>query len=337
MAATSVLLCTADLELQQTVSETLACSGRDISIARTQREALELLDAGNVGLTVVDVLGFVGALGFLNLAQGRLPAIAVAPGNDLDVLNSLVCEVGVTNVIARPVAESDDDLSELYITAEKILRDDLFGLDKYISGHRSDLHHLTLTNARDRDSALAEISAYLKRNRASRHLIRCIENAADELITNAMYNAPVTDDGAARYASTNRRIKIDLAPHEHVSVCFGVGHGTFGLSVNDNFGRLELSHLRNSIERCSTQDDPIEQKDGGAGLGLFLVARTARQFVVNVDPGNRTEVIALWSLENARQVASRHSLHYFEASLPVKRQAKLRARGTQGHIPTALS
>ena len=68
-----------------------------------------------------------------------------------------------------------------------------------------------------------------------------------------MYNAPVNDDGQALYASTDRRIKIELTPDQHVHISFGVSNGVFGLSVSDNFGRLELNHLRRSIRRCSTQ------------------------------------------------------------------------------------
>jgi hypothetical protein len=150
-----------------------------------------------------------------------------------------------------------------------------------------------------------------------------------------MYNAPACADGSARYAATNRRIKIELQPSEHVQVEFGASEGTFGLSVTDNFGRLELAHLRKSIRRCATHHDQIEQKQGGAGLGLYIVARTARQFIVNVDPGKRTEVIALWSLAKSRQRSGRHSLHYFEQALRL--EPRVRARGTRGDIPTLIS
>ena len=331
MRGKKVLLCSTDAELERSASQLLERCGARVTHAAHLLEGLCALEEELHSLVIVDVAHFDGALEMLEAAQASLPTVAMSSGDDLEVLRSLVCDAGISNVIAHP-GGSRDALVELVITADKLLRDDLFGLDKYLRGDDATFRRSRLTGARERDRELAELSDFLRSHNAPRHLIPTIVNAADEMLTNAMYNAPVHSSGQPRYASMSRRTKIELAASEHVQLEYGVHKGVFGISVSDNFGRLRLGHLSKSIHRCVSDDDPIEQKAGGAGLGLFLIARTAQQFIINVNPGQRSEAIGLWALDRKalRTQRSHHSVHFFEQAYPLESHIARCASGTSG-------
>jgi CheY-like chemotaxis protein len=317
----------------RSASQLLERCGAEVTRATNLQEGQRALETELRSLVIVDVPHFRGAQAMLEIGQASLPTIAMTSGEDLEELRSLVCDVGISNVIANPGA-SRAALTELLITADKLLRDDLFGLHKYLRGEGAQLQQRLLTGACDRDRELRELSHFLRTQKAPRPLIPTIVNAADEMLTNAMYNAPVSSSGSPRYASVCRRTKIELSAAEHVELKYGVHKGVFGISVSDNFGRLRLGHLSKSIHRCLSDDDPIEQKAGGAGLGLFLIARTAQQFIINVDPGERSEVIGLWVLDrnSLRSERSHHSLHFFEQAyqLASEIQPSRCATGTRG-------
>ena len=313
MKGKTILICSADEDLSRAAQKALERCGSRVVCAQDQQEASDALDMGGLSLVIIDVSSLGGAIELLERTQTSVLTIALTDGDDLQVLAALVCQVGIAHVIARPDS-SQDGLVELLITANKLLSDDLFGLDKYLRGDQADLRAATLRCASDRDSQLHELAEYLRENKAPRNAIATITNAADEMLTNAMYNAPVDQDGRPRYAATNRRSKIALEPSEFVELRYGIRKGVFGMSVSDAFGKLRLDHLSKSILRCTTADNPIEQKAGGAGLGLFMLAQTAHQFIVNVSPDERTEVIAMWSLDRKklREKRSHNSLHFFE-------------------------
>ena len=58
----------------------------------------------------------------------------------------------------------------------------------------------------------------------------------------------------------------------------------------DSFGTLTKEKVIQSLHR-SFQEKTVEQKQGGAGLGLYLSYSHGHQFIVNSKLGVKTEVI----------------------------------------------
>src|SRR6185503_8928657 len=78
-----------------------------------------------------------------------------------------------------------------------------------------------------------------------------------------------------------------------------------------------------------------EQKQGGAGLGIYTALGNVNQLVVNVDQGVKTEVIALWDLERRGRGtgASPGSLHVFASD---ESAARARHRAATGDHTEAV-
>jgi len=312
MLGKTILLCTADRGATRTLTGHLRGAGNEVLAAADGAAACDLVAARAVDLVLVDSAE-PAAGRLIDAASGRAPVVVLSAGGDAAILLDLVCDRGVEHVLARDGGGLDDLAREVVVTAEKILRGDLFGIEKYLPGFGVELATAEVTNATDRDRLVETIGDHAEWLGAGREARRAIAAIVDELVTNAIYDAPRDAAGRPRYLSVDRRTKIQLAPWEHVLVRWGSDGEVLALSVTDWFGALRPEHVRSALRRCLTEGDQIEQKAGGAGIGLYTALAHAGQLVVNIDRGERTEIIAIVDLRRRAAGARRagRSLHLF--------------------------
>src|SRR5262249_51241794 len=66
-----------------------------------------------------------------------------------------------------------------------------------------------------------------------------------------------------------------------------------GIAQIDPFGALTQDTVVGYLTRCLAKGpDQIEDKSGGAGIGLYRVFKSLSKFIINIYPGRRPEVIA---------------------------------------------
>ncbi len=142
-----------------------------------------------------------------------------------------------------------------------------------------------------RRALVDEFSAVLTGLKCGARLRLAMETALDELLTNALYNAP-TKNGVHVFAATDR--KTPVMSERPVTVRWAADPVHIAVAVRDEYGSLDPEHMLRSLARCYAFDQrQIEQKAGGAGLGFFMLLRNASRMIVNVDPGRFTEIIIL--------------------------------------------
>lgn len=236
-------------------------------------------------------------LDYLFVAQPNLPVLVVAHPNSTHLIAELVDQHGLNNLIARHggLAAAGDmiDEVELIATCSKLLSRDIFGLEKYFPTTQLSLHSYRILNRSDKRAAIDDLREFLEQIACPRAIIPSVETCADELIMNAIFNAPIDKDGKRKYVQVNRRSSFSLLPEEAVQFKFACDGRQVVLAVADPFGSLRREviarYLRQSLlgERAG-----IEHKPAGAGLGLFMVFNAITQLVFNVQRGVRTEVLA---------------------------------------------
>ena len=318
-----VLVCTDRARTWRQVTPPLAGAGNQLVHAESTERATSLLRTGVVNLVVVEWPSGIDLDPVVAAAGERAPLVVLVGETGIRSLEQLVCQRGLLHICAaRPEQDGTParlvDPAELVVTCEKILRRDLFGLDKYLAGFGIERPVRVVRHASERDGLLVELTEAVRALGAGRRVVESVGLVGDELVTNAVYNAPRGADGQPRYAHVDRREKVALEPGEEVEVQFGSDGRTFGLSITDRFGALDPATLRRGIERCLTQANPIEHKPGGAGIGLYAALCHADQLVLNLARGRRTELIALWGLarKSGGRGAGFASLHVFETGLP---------------------
>lgn len=184
-------------------------------------------------------------------------------------------------------------LEDLLVTVQKTVRNDIFGLEKYM-GWGAVATELSIRSSNDKDlvlNAAEELGDTLSLGNRKTSLLMTV---AEELTTNALYDAPVDDRLRARHANLPRSERVELAPHEEVRVTLASDGRRVGISVEDPFGSLKAETVVEYLAKCFRRGlDQIDRKQGGAGLGLFYAFNSLSHFVVNIEPRKRTEFIGL--------------------------------------------
>lgn len=120
-----------------------------------------------------------------------------------------------------------------------------------------------------------------------------IQAVADELIMNAVFSAPRDASGAPKYEARERRASFPLEPHEAVDFAYACDGKNVHLSVSDRFGSLDREMIIKYLGRgLMGEKGEVENKVGGAGLGLYMVVHSISNLVFNIQAGVRTEIIA---------------------------------------------
>ena len=124
-----------------------------------------------------------------------------------------------------------------------------------------------------------------------RQVRSAIGQVCEELLMNALYDAPVDDDGKQVFAEVDPHDRTRSRSPRPVSIRYAATESQFAIAVRDRFGRLAKNTILAYIEKCLHSPVQIDRKTYGAGLGLYLVANAAASYLVNVAYGIATEVV----------------------------------------------
>ena len=185
------------------------------------------------------------------------------------------------------------DPVELLATVSKILTGDIFGVERYLAPG-AEVNEISVTGSHQKKDVVERLEAFAKESGCHVREAEAFAVAADEMVTNAVYNAPVDRDGRPRYAALSRRERVTLEPHEAVTVRYGRDGRRLCLATSDPFGSLRPEVVLDYLCKCFGRGEgQIDEKAGGAGLGLYTVLNLVHHFVLNIAPGERTEAIGL--------------------------------------------
>lgn len=222
----------------------------------------------------------------------KLPARAwiAVPGDDLaakpDVV-ALLLDAGWRHVIGTPLQLSGD---ELVATAQKLLREDLFGLEKYV-GWPAAIRTVYLDDAVDRSAAVGALVEGVGRAGLSERVASLASVIADELLANAIYAAPVSPDGHRPYHGGPRDVARPLQGRDAVRLRWASDSRHLAVEVADVWGTLDPAAPGPLVARSARRAGRVSGDD--PGMGMALAYACCHQLVLGVSPGKRTEAIAL--------------------------------------------
>jgi hypothetical protein len=174
----------------------------------------------------------------------------------------------------------------------------------------------TLSGLKDRDELIEQVRTFCSDFQTPRQA-SATSQLADELMMNAMYDAPVDEHGKERYAH-NRNKAIELEARERPTFGFGCDGSRIAITIADPFGRLPKGAVFGGIHRGLTTGK-MDTRGGGAGLGMLLIHHAAKVLFFDVVPGRRTQVTAVIELDLSpaefRKMPG--SVHFFVHRPPV--------------------
>ena len=281
----------------KTTAKRLAVSLKAAGGAVDAHASLDELGKGELQASLV-VIHLEGELANAHLElvprlTGDARVIAILPKPDLsttiDVMQSSPRIIGVMTV-------DQLDSNELAAMATRVLAGDIFGLDKIIPWG-TQIHSQLVGDYQEKSLCISQISEFAELMGVRRKYRESIEQCVDEMLMNALYDAPIDEQGQPIFADIPTRTRISLRVEQKIFVQYACDGKRFAVSVRDAFGTLERDTVLKYVYKCLHADQQIDRKAGGAGLGLYLMVNSASTLYFDVLPGVATEAVTVFDLD----------------------------------------
>ncbi len=288
MSDSSILIVHPDRKTQRVVQRILGATGYRVNIADDVEQGIRLIGHHAPALVVVDgsVVLSDRAEAFFDAAEARgTEACMTLLGNtNADDIPKILMRGAVTNLLVHQMPTLAEELT---ITAHKLLRRDLFGLEKYLLWG-VDPRVAELTKGSDRAALVEQVANDLRTAGQSPRVSSMAMLVTDELLSNAVHNAPVDANGNHFRKDLARDQEVLLQPGETVRLRWACDARYVAIEVNDSFGSLDRKTILHALGK-----NDVRESGGGAGMGLALTYRSCDHLVFNLSPGRKTEIIAL--------------------------------------------
>jgi hypothetical protein len=165
-----------------------------------------------------------------------------------------------------------------------------FGLSHLLKpGTKIQVVKLSLTS--QKQNAVEAIKAYLLAAKFQSRMCAVVANAVDELLMNAMFDAPIDDLGKPTLSATPRSTVIKLEGKHQVEMHVGYDGKYVGVSAVDYFGSLDKQKLLSHISKIYDKEEyKVRTVVAGAGIGLATVFRSGGSFFFVSESRMKTEV-----------------------------------------------
>lgn len=298
--STRAICVTSDPVLRRILRRSLYAAGSAVEFLNDPQELLELSDP-NADLILIDGPNRQREAVEKVLEKVDTKVIVLGDGVDHEDALRLLRRKRCDHLIGRENAVDED---EVVITTVKLLTGDIFGMEKYLTWGVS-ISEREVTGYDDKRLAIARVADHAREVGCRRQMVARIETACDELLMNALYDAPAAANGKGSGKTSQPAL-----------LRYGCDGKFFGLSVRDCYGALRKQAILDNIERArdeqGTPRAPDASETGGAGLGLYFILSSATRFIANIDPGKSTEVICLFDMRGTAR-----DFHYRAKSLNI--------------------
>jgi|GEM_PF-2847008 len=269
------------------------------------RELLAVLPAGPSGIT------FVGSAREFLAARCDAKTVAF-----LD--NSTLAELGTAAPTGPVIAICDDTLQSSvawltrypwlsHVMSTGLLRHPIAAehlgnvMATVTSGHKVRLldwlgpslagRRVRLAHASRRVDRLERMAGYFESREVSGRTIQLLRDAAEELLTNAFYDAPVA--AGVLDQPISRTQDVALSEDSACDMVYGCRDDLAIVRVRDPFGSLSRTRLVEVLTRCARTDMGVEVDEtmGGAGLGLWRIFSAASFVAISVVNNRHTEFL----------------------------------------------
>lgn len=203
--------------------------------------------------------------------------------------------------ISRNLDDRTFTVKNISTTVAKLLNNDFFGMEKYLSWGTKTTE-VSIDNSEDRVVQNEVMLDHFRGFGVRSTVLEKVQTVAEELLMNAIYDAPIDGSGKSLFNHLSRTEKVHLARGQEAKLKYGTDGMFLAVSVTDPFGSLTKNVIMKYLESCYQGQAGIYNKEkGGAGRGLHMIIESANLTIFNVVPGQKTEVISLFNLEKADQ------------------------------------
>lgn len=218
----------------------------------------------------------------------------------------------IKTLVARRADDRTFTAKNVSTTLGKLVSKDLFGVEKYMM-LGIDVKLKPITCSDDRSVLAQEVEDYFSSLGVRSTMLDRVRIVTEELLMNAIYDAPVDGFGKPIFNHLPRTEKVHLERDQWGEFRFACDGTLAAISVADPFGGFQLQTLIDYLDRNYSSNGEAVQSEGkgGAGRGLHQIVESADLVIFNVVNGVRTEVIAIFDLDRAKDDHKAPAFHFF--------------------------
>ncbi len=244
-------------------------------------KALDLLRRKRFDLVISDI-NMPGMKGYELLAriQREFPGTktALITAYNVDDYVRLAKGHGICNIITKT---TPFNFLELKAVVQGLLTGDIFGLRRHLLDEHSILGTHVIRSSDDAKRIREEVVSTFKERFGDVGELKLV---LDELITNAIYHAPVKTTGEEKYREFT---DVVLEPNEYVYVTLGFDTEKYGVSIMDTQGTLSKEIILYKIDRHIHAEGILDD----SGRGIHMSRIFADRLVANIERGRKTEMV----------------------------------------------
>lgn len=294
-----ILLVEADRKQLQLAKMAVGGSGLTLDTANDSSAAQNLIDNNEYDLVLCDENNFE-IIRWIKQNKPSLKVVFLANKEIKANLSILRENNFIDYLITRDPNDKAYTIKAILTALNKILSKDLFGLEKYLSWG-TDIQHKSAVSSRDRTQLKEEMAQYFQKIGIRQSILTKVYTVAEELLMNAIYDAPTDISGKPLYNHMSRQQDVYLEKHQQPQLYYGCDGAILGISVCDPFGRLTKNIIYNYLESCyNGQAGMYNAEKGGAGRGLHQIIENSDITIFNVKKNIKTEVICLFGVESSK-------------------------------------
>jgi hypothetical protein len=166
-----------------------------------------------------------------------------------------------------------------------------FNLMRYFPA-RTKGRQIKVNRSGQKGSAIVAIAKHLEKLGVANRLSTLVSQASDELIMNAIFDAPTLPDGTLMRRGADRHADFELNDREQVQVDIAETEEYIGICIADKFGSLKKSLVLRFLGKDYQANEYVPRTDDpGAGLGILGIIQSGLSLLFVCKPGVRTEVM----------------------------------------------
>jgi hypothetical protein len=223
----------------------------------------------------------------LDVSSLRTQVVGLTESDQLgEIVSSLTQRNGLSHVLSTRMLETPRARAHLEDLVERAYSGNPFALGR-IKGEGIARVAL-LARASKRQQRFDRMNDFFSKNGVSSRSVSALLEIAEELVMNALYDAPLE---AGFFTQAQQRVDdVELPLELACEISYGIEDGVAFVRVRDPFGGLSRSRLVQVLSRCNNGDVQLDVSRGGAGLGLWRVFSQASTVSITVIPKSLTEV-----------------------------------------------
>jgi len=167
---------------------------------------------------------------------------------------------------------------------------------------RLTLFSAQFSRAVEKSKIMRQVEGVLQTKVKSSSLLGEAITVTDELVTNAIFNAPFTDLENLHPGESRENLSVAMTEGHHGELFLGTDGERLVIGCRDPYGSLNAKELTERITNCYTQGVAATMNlsgRGGAGIGSFMIFNSSASYHLAVGIGKITMVCATLLLKGS--------------------------------------